>query len=75
MPNLGAVTTDRINVSKEVRAICALLDLDPRLVASLDIRPSTIEAVVFLTNEDGHKYVEGPNEIPAQETKRFEVRA
>jgi hypothetical protein len=44
-------------------------------VASLDIRPSTIEAVVFLTNEDGHKYVEGPNEIPAQETKRFEVRA
>jgi hypothetical protein len=58
MPNLGAVTTDRINVSKEV-----------------DIRPSTIEAVVFLTNEDGHKYVEGPNEIPAQETKRFEVRA
>jgi hypothetical protein len=66
--------TDRIDIHDPLAAICAILDLEPRLVSEMTITPTEAVATVYLTREDGKKYIVVESGEPATETLRFKVR-
>jgi hypothetical protein len=84
-----ADSQDRINIGKEVAAICKKLGLEPSFTQSIHITPTQAEVVTYLKNENGSKYTEplapylAPDEdeevftfssTPVPATQTFEVR-
>lgn len=67
--------SDKIDISHEVKAICAKLYLEPKNVKRLDIYPAMVTAEVYLLNEHGSKYVDVESGLAAFETKSFSVAA
>ena len=62
------------NIHQPVVAICEKLGLEPILVRSMEITPSSVTAQVFLTNEKGSKYIKEDGNV-ALETREFKVTA
>ena len=65
---------DGIPITRSVRTICRTLGMDPSQVARLDIRPTEVEATVYLLNEDGSKYTVPPFHGIATEIRTFKVK-
>ncbi len=65
------------DISAEIAALCDKLGLLPKNVAWIRFEPTEVTARVFLTNEDGAKYVvidADGREGVADETRAFSVR-
>jgi hypothetical protein len=61
-----------VNVHREVFALCRAFDVDPNVVRSLTLTPTSAEIEVFLRNEDGKKFIR-PDGFVAMETIRFPI--
>jgi hypothetical protein len=62
------------NIHSHTSAICKKLGLEPHLVRSMTVTPTNVEAEVFLTDENGSKYIKDDGNV-ALETRTFEVVA
>lgn len=69
-------TDDRIDISIHTNALCETLGLEPRLVRTMTIEPRTITAEVYLTTENGSKFLlkaGTPDASPATENRTWKV--
>lgn len=66
-----------IDLSKQVASICKALDVDPDVVARLDITPGRLRLTTYQLNEHGSKFIhtEGPLEGQAAvEKAEFDIK-
>ena len=64
--------SERINIHFAVTQLCMALNLEPKNVAELIIRPGNVIATVLKTNENGSKYVNDNGDV-AKRTEFFKV--
>ncbi len=63
-----------IDISKQIREICGLLDLPYELVAEFRILPHEVTAIVYKPNENGNPYWDRETDEAAVEGRYFKVR-
>lgn len=62
------------NVWPQVELICQELDLEPSLCRRFTITHDEVEAELYLTNEQGKKYIDPETEHIATETQTFKIQ-
>lgn len=65
--------SDSIDIHDPIYELSNRLGLEPNNVREIIFRPRSATAVVYLNNENGHKYVDPQTGEPATETLEFEV--
>jgi hypothetical protein len=66
--------SDVVDIRTEMQSVCRKLELDPRWVRSLTLRPGGVKVEVYLQNENGEKYLDARDQ-PATETRFYVVIA
>lgn len=63
-----------LDLADDIAAICRKLELEPTHVAEITIRPADAEALVYLNNSKGKKYVDPETGAIAMGRLKFKVR-
>lgn len=65
--------SEPVDVSEVTNALCAALGLDPEVVKTITLTPTSATVVAYKRNKRGKKYIQR-NGAPAMYAREFKVR-